>query len=121
MKIKSVYQCTNEDAHEDTADREVPRRLHLQLALPSRAKPVASEMSKQLVTYLKDLFVEGNTYSMPAELFQSAVGVSLAIDDTEQLWARFIAVPLEAGPAPSTDVLRHSTIFVVTNTRPEKR
>lgn len=121
-KIKSIYQCTTEDAHEDTADREVPHRLHLQLALPSRVQPVASAMWKHMVAYLKDLFVEGNTYSMPTEIFQSALDASLGIDDPEQLWARFIEVPLAARLGTvSTYVLQHSTIFVVTNTRPENR
>ena len=75
-----------------------------------------------MVAYLKDLFVEGNTYSMPTEIFQSALDASPGIDDPEQLWARFIEVPLAAGLGTViTYVLQHSTFFVVTNTRPENR
>ena len=121
-KIKCIYQCTIESAHEETADREVARSLHLQLALPSRVQPVAPEVCKQMVAYLKDLFVEGNTYSIPTEIFQSALDGSLGIDDHEQLLVRFIVVPLEAGLGTvSTDVLQSFTFFVPTNTRPEKR
>ena len=71
MKIKTIYQCTLKDEHEDVQPEIQKRAVALSLMDKPVAGPTLPLQCRLTVQYLKELFHAGFFYSMPTSLFSN--------------------------------------------------
>ena len=103
--------------------RNVGRGIHLALALAPHVGHAIPAAWQGCVEYLKDLFVEGNIYSVASIMFRFALekDVDVTVADTVlKTLASDSLEDLSQGQA-SRELIAGSTFFSVTNARPERR